>query len=100
VYLRPIGSLSSNQAQQLESEGTDLLARGFGWLVLDLRQTTSIGPAGIAAIAGLARRVRLAGARLTTRSGPASVMRTLQRSGLLQFLELEGAPRQFFEWSR
>ena len=64
AYVSPKGTLGSAQVRRLRSEGMNLLAIGFRWLIVDLRDTGPIGTAEATALAELDKRAERYGARV------------------------------------
>jgi anti-anti-sigma factor len=100
VRLLCAGALDSRIAAEVRQECEGLFDRGFHSVVLDLSRATSLGPAAISVIAAVDRQARGAGVRLSVVPGSGSVAMTLQRTGLLDRLTLEGPARVFMDWSR
>jgi anti-anti-sigma regulatory factor len=100
VRVRCRGALDSSAARQLREDCGGLIDRGFTRVVLDLSQATAITPAVVSAIAGVDRRARTRGSRLSVVPGSGSAAASLRRSGLLAQLELDGASETFLDWSR
>jgi anti-anti-sigma regulatory factor len=100
VRVRCTGAIEAQAALEIREECEGLLERGFTCVILDLAQTTSIGPAAVSAIAAVVRRSRELGARFSVVLGSGNAAITLRRAGLLSELQVEDAPRTFLDWSR
>lgn len=99
VRVRCGGRLDAGTAAQLTRDCEGLIDRGFRWLLLDIRHTTSIAPAAVSAIAVLDHRARAGGCRLSVVPGSGGAAATLRRAGLLGRLHLEGSTQLFWDWS-
>ena len=65
VRVRCAGALDAGTAPEMRRECEGLLERGFARVILDLAQTTSIGPAAVSAIVMVQHRARELGGRFS-----------------------------------
>lgn len=101
VRMRLVGVLDAGAATELRKDAVGLLGCGFSTVVVDLRDTTAIGAAGLEAIAELDRYAREGRARLLIALGDDELSTQLRHAGLLGRLQLEGAATEpFFDWTR
>ena len=100
VRVRCGGALDGVAAVQLRRDCIGLVERGFDRVIVDLSETTEIGPGVVSAIAAVNRRARARGCRLSLAPGSGSAAATLRRAGLLAVLQLEGVNETFLDWSR
>jgi anti-anti-sigma regulatory factor len=100
VRVRCAGVLDAHLAREMRVECEGLLERGFTGVILDLGQSSSIGPPAVSAIAAVQRRARELGARFSVVVGCSDAAITLRRAGLLGELPLGDTPRTFLDWSR
>jgi anti-sigma B factor antagonist len=92
VHVRPGGDVDLSTSGEVERAVCELLERGFGCVVIDLREVTFMDCSGDHALLNAGRRARGLGARMTVLPGDGPARRLLALTGVDDHLDLERAP--------
>jgi anti-anti-sigma factor len=88
VLVCPVGELDLATSRGLEVTILDLLERGNGCVVIDLRALTFLDSTGIRTLVTAHHRARDLGAQMPVILGGTATRRVLEITGLLDYLEI------------